>query len=297
MSKRILAVLCCAVCLCGNANAAQILRAPTFTTTHAIIDYFYEQLQLAIEATQEDFGEMKVVRVKIPVEEERQLRNLNDNIADIAWATCTRERNEQYTPVAVPFTAGLFGIRLAVVREEDSNITQVDSLESLQSFVAVQSSKWHDYLVLQQNGITVLASDRFSAYRAIERGLADFYPRGAVEITEEMEQANVPKLSIAPGFALRYPMFFIIYVKKGNDALAERLNTGFARTLESGKYKALLSEKAWFVEAQQLVQNRQFIDLDNFQANAACLKAGEYVPAILSQDNTTAPSPNSDKPD
>lgn len=292
MSKRIIAVLCCAVCLCSNANAAQILRAPTFTTSHAIIDYFYEQLQLAIEATQEDFGEMKVVRVKIPVEEERQLRNLNEDIADIAWATCTRQRNQDYTPVAVPSTAGLFGIRLAIIRENDNNFGQVDSLTGLQKYIAVQSSKWPDFLVLQQNGITVLASDRFSAYRAVERGLADFYPRGAAEITEEMDTANVPQLTIAPGFALRYPLFFIIYVKKSNTALAKRLTVGFQRTMQSGQYKALLSEKTWFNEAQQLVQNRTFIDLENHDANEACLEAGQYVPYLLSHDTA-----NSDKPD
>ena len=291
MRKWIVAVWCCAIGFSASADASQILRAPTFTTTHAIIDYLYEQLQLAIEATQEDFGEMKVVRVKIPVEEERQLRNLNEDIADIAWATCTRERNQDYTPIAVPSTAGLFGIRLAVVRQDDNNITQVNSLPALQKFVAVQSSKWRDFMVLQRNGITVLASDRFSAYRAVERGLADFYPRGAAEITEEMAAANVPQLTIAPNFALRYPVFFILYVKKDNTALAERLTAGFERTLQSGEFKALLNDKPWFREAKQLVQHRVFIDLENHEANADCMKAGQYVPNLLSQGNLNSDTP------
>ncbi|MCP3862490.1 MAG: amino acid ABC transporter substrate-binding protein [Aestuariibacter sp.] len=292
MRKRIFALWCCALCFSCSVDASQILRAPTFATTHTIIDYLYEQLQLAIEATQEDFGEMKVVRVKIPVEEERQLRNLNEDIADIAWATCTRERNQDYTPIAVPSIAGLFGIRLAVVRQDDNNITQVNSLPKLQKFVAVQSSKWRDFMVMQRNGITVLASDRFSAYRAVERGLADFYPRGAAEITEEMAIANVPQLTIAPNFALRYPLFFILYVKKGNTALAKRLTAGFERTLQSGEFKALLNEKPWFQEAKQLVHNRVFIDLENYEANADCMKAGQYVPDLLSQSSL-----NSDRPD
>ena len=291
MRKWIVAVWCCAIGFSVSANAAQILRAPTFTTTHAIIDYLYEQLQLAIEATQEDFGEMKVVRVKIPVEEERQLRNLNEDIADIAWATCNRERNQDYTPITVPSVAGLFGIRLAVVRQDDNNITQVNSLPTLQKFVAVQSSKWRDFMVMQRNGITVLASDRFSAYRAVERGLADFYPRGAAEITEEMTIANVPQLTIAPNFALRYPVFFILYVKKGNTALAERLTAGFERTLQSGEFKALLNDKPWFREATQLVQNRVFIDLENHEANADCMKAGQYVPDLLSQESLNSDTP------
>lgn len=281
MFKRIFVVCWCAVSICSNANAAQILRAPTFTTSHAIIDYFYEQLDLAIEATQEDFGELKVVRVAIPVEEERQLRNLNEDIADIAWATCSRERNELYTPVAVPFSAGLFGIRLAVVREDDQIMSRVNSLSALQTRVAVQSSKWHDYMVLQQNGLTVLASDRFSAYRAVERGLADFYPRGVAEITEEMAKANVPQLTIAPNFALRYPVFFIVYVKKDNALLAKRLTTGFMRTINSGQYKVLLHEKAWFQEAMQLLQHRQFVDLENHQVDDKCMQAGKYIPDLL----------------
>ena len=156
----------------------------------------------------------------------------------------------------------------------------------------MQSSKWRDFMVLQRNGITVLASDRFSAYRAVERGLADFYPRGAAEITEEMTAANVPQLTITPNFALRYPLFFILYVKKGNTALAERLTAGFERTLQSGEFKALLNDKPWFREAKQLVQHRVFIDLENHEANADCMKAGQYVPDLLSQNSL-----NSDRPD
>lgn len=264
-----------------KSTAQEVIRLPTFTIDHPIINYLNLQLELAIKASEQDFGEAELVHLRIPVEEERQLRNLNQSITDVAWATCSLKRNESYLPVLVPQVAGLFGVRVNVIRENDPRFSAINSVGALKGLVAVQSEKWHDHDILVNNGFTVLSSDRFSAYRALERGLADYYPRGIAEVIGELKAANVDGLAIAPDHALRYPLLFLVYVRKGNSALAERLSTGFQRTVESGAFLKLMEEQQWYKEAKSILRGRTVFDLENIGSLGACLQAQEQHQQLL----------------
>ena len=265
----------------AKSNAKEVIRLPTFTTEHPIIEYLHLQLEQAIRATEQDYGETDVVRLKFPVEEERQLRNLNQSITDIAWATCSQQRNEAYQPVLVPQIAGLFGLRVSLIRADDTRFDNINSVEDLKRLVAVQSSKWHDYKILLNNGFTVLSSERFSAYRAVEKGLADYYPRGIAEASGEMKTAQTKGLVIAPDHALRYPLLFFVYVKKGNTALAQRLTTGFERNIQSGAFLALMESQQWYQQARSILRGRTFFDLENNGSQGWCLQAEKQHQALL----------------
>lgn len=264
-----------------KSNAKEVIRIPTFTTDHPIIEYLHLQLQQAIKATEQDYGKAEVIRLKIPVEEERQLRNLNQSITDIAWATCSLQRNEAYLPVLVPQVAGLFGLRVNLIREDDKRFAKIDTVDALKGLLAVQSAKWHDYDILVNNGFTVLSSDRFSAYRAVEKGLADYYPRGIAEVTGEMKTAQTKALIIAPDHALRYPLLYLLYVKKGNTTLANRLTTGFERTIQNGAFLALLESQQWYQQARIILLGRTIFDLQNSGSLGGCLQAEKQHQALL----------------
>ena len=264
-----------------KSNAKEVIRIPTFTTDHPIIEYLHLQLQQAIKATEQDYGKAEVIRLKIPVEEERQLRNLNQSITDIAWATCSLQRNEAYLPVLVPQVAGLFGLRVNLIREDDKRFAKIDTVDALKGLLAVQSAKWHDYDTLVNNGFTVLSSDRFSAYRAVEKGLADYYPRGIAEVTGEMKTAQTKALIIAPDHALRYPLLYLLYVKKGNTTLANRLTTGFERTIQSGAFLAHLESQQWYQQARTILRGRTIFDLQNSGSLGGCLQAEKQHQALL----------------
>ncbi|MFC3203536.1 hypothetical protein ACFOEW_17135 [Alteromonas oceani] len=265
----------------AKSNAKEVIRLPTFTTEHPIIEYLHLQLEQAIRATEQDYGETEVVRLKIPVEEKRQLRNLNQSITDIAWATCSLKRNEDYQPVLVPQIAGLFGLRVSLIREDDTRFANINSVDALKGLVAVQSSKWHDYDILVNNGFTVLSSDRFSAYRAVEKGLADYYPRGIAEVLGEMQTAQTKGLVIAPDHALRYPLLFLVYVKKGNTALAQRLTTGFERSIQDGSFLALMESQQWYQQAISIMRGRTIFDLENSGSLGGCLQAEKLYQTLL----------------
>ena len=264
-----------------KGDATETVRIPSFTTEHPIIKYLEHQLELAMAITDNDFGKAELVRLKLPVAEERQLRNLNQGITDIAWASCTLQRNTKYQMVPVPMLAGLFSSRVNIVRANDKRFENIDSLEQLKSMIAVQSSKWPDYNVLVNNGLTVLSSDRFSAYRALEKGLADYYPRGVSEALGELEAANAKNLIVAPGHLLQYPVFFIIYVSKDNKQLAERLATGFQRTIANGQFLTLLETQDWYITAKALMKNRKSFKLVNNASSGACLQIEQTHEALL----------------
>ncbi|GGF79334.1 hypothetical protein [Alteromonas lipolytica] len=264
-----------------TVRAAEVIRIPTFTTEHPIVNYLALQLEQAVRVTNDDFGAAEIVRLKIPVEEERQLRNLNQGITDVAWATCSVQRNSDYRMVPVPMIAGLFGFRVNLIRETDHRFNQINTLNDLTSLIAVQSPKWHDYDILVKNGFTVLSSDRFSAYRAVEKGLADFYPRGIAEVIGEMEIANTKGLVIAPGHALRYPLIFLLYVEKHNQKLANRLTLGFQRNIENGEFLALLEQQDWYTTAVSLLPGRKVFELTNHGSLGGCKEAEETYKDLL----------------
>lgn len=262
---------------------AENLVVPNFTTEHPIISYLHKQLALAMEATEQQYGKRRIVEVKVPTEEERQLRNLKLNLADIAWATCTAERNIHYRAVPVPQVAGLFGLRLNVIRHNDRRFTPVKDINALRQFIGVQSTKWLDYTIMLENGLNVLPTDRYSAYRAIEKGIADYYPRGVGEITGEMQESNVEGLTIEPSIALKYPLLFIIYVRKDNQQLAERLIKGFQTTIDNGVFMKLMKQQPWFEQAQNLLQNRTFIELENHYSDHLCAGAYDQYKTVIYQ--------------
>lgn len=264
-----------------KGNTEEIIRVPTFTTAHPIIEYLYLQLELAVQATNEDYGNAQLVRLKIPVEEERQLRNLNQNITDVAWATCSVQRSTDYKAVLVPMMAGLFGSRVNLIRENDQRFAHIEQVEDLTRLVAVQSPKWHDHDILLKNGFTVLSSDRFSAYRAVEKGLADYYPRGVAEVLGEMKIAESKGLVIAPGHALHYPLLFILYVNKHNHKLAKRLTEGFRRSLDSGEFVGLLEQQEWYLSARLMLQNRKVFHLENAGSLGVCKEAEQRYKELL----------------
>lgn len=276
-----LAVLFTFIVFSLKGKAEEIIRVPTFTTDHPIVEYLYLQLELAVQATNEDYGNAQLVRLRIPVEEERQLRNLNQNITDVAWATCSVQRSTDYKAVLVPMIAGLFGSRVNLIRENDTRFTNIEQVEDLTRLVAVQSPKWHDYDILVSNGFTVLSSDRFSAYRAVEKGLADYYPRGVAEVLGEMAIAETKGLVIAPGHSLRYPLLFVLYVNKHNHKLAERLTEGFRRNLENGEFIGLLEQQDWYLSAKSLLQNRKVFHLENAGSLGACKEAEQLYQELL----------------
>tara|TARA_Y100000780_G_scaffold26456_1_gene21745 strand:- start:795 stop:1664 length:870 start_codon:yes stop_codon:yes gene_type:complete len=268
-------------------RAMEIVRIPTFTVQDPIIEYLNNQLELALAITEEDFGQVRLVHLKIPMEEERQLRNLNQNITDIAWATCSLARNENYQPVLIPQIAGLFGIRVSVIREGDQRLLEINDIDTLKELIVVQSPKWQDYDILVNNGFTVLPSDRFSAYRAIQEGLADFYPRGIAEVTGEMQATNTEGLAIAPQHVLRYPLLYLVYVKKSNMALAERLTQGFQHNLESGVFQTLMQSQPWFKRAKTMLLGRTVIDLENEDSLGECLQVQDQHKSLLQAPYTT----------
>lgn len=252
------------------ASEQYLLLPRWYSDEHPIYSYLQAQLALAMQATEAEYGKRQAIIVRVPAEEERQLRNLNSGVTDIVWATCTQTRNRHYRAVAVPQIQGLFGLRVNVIRKGDKRLSKVNTLHDLATLIGVQSSKWIDFDIMQDNGLTVLASDRTSAYRAVSAGIADYYPRGVAEVIGEMQQINAEELTIAPGMGLKYPMFFIIYVQQKNEALAQRLEKGFKITLGNGSFVALLNQQTWYSDAVSVMKNRKFIALENRYSADSC---------------------------
>lgn len=258
---------------------------PSLTAGHPVNDYLQQQLNEALAITEDDYPSVRVIKVKLELVEERLLRNLNLAVTDVVWAVCSDERNQQYTPIAVPLMAGLFGYRLSIVRKHDARFDTLSTLEPLQKMIAAQASKWLDASILQNNGITVLPTGRYAAYRAIDHGLADFYPRSITEIEYEIVSSGFDSVKIAPHHALHYPMVFVLYVSKTNTALAERLRKGFQRIINNGRYSELLQQQSWFKQARQLLAGRQLIHLNNAHNTGECAAAVNNYPQILYKPN------------
>ncbi|MDC8832214.1 hypothetical protein [Alteromonas gilva] len=286
--KAVLFALLSYMLISSHARATgEELLIPSLTAGHPVNSFLQQQLNDVLSATEDDYPSVRTIPVKIDVAEERHLRNLNLGITDVVWALCSEERNREYTPIAVPLMAGLFGYRLNVVRNNDPRFDALSTLEPLQNMIAAQAGRWLDAGILRHNGITVLDTGRYAGYRAIHRSLADFYPRSVTEIEYEIAGVGLDSVQIAPLHALHYPMVYVLYVSKTNHQLAKRLRSGFQRIIDSGRYTELLQQQPWYQSSRQLMAGRALIRLTNPNNMGECATALRDYSQIL-----YTPAPN-----
>ncbi len=155
-------------------------------------NYFIDVLQLAIDKSTIQSGPAKRLVVDIPMEQQRQLKSLDDNILDVMWAMTSIQLEKDALAVRIPLLKGLLGYRVLVVRKDQQQaFSAITQLSQLKQLTAVQGYGWSDVKILQDNGFKVEVSSWYDTiYKSLNSGFYDYFPRSVLEVGAEFKKTN-----------------------------------------------------------------------------------------------------------
>jgi len=223
--------------------------------------YFLAVLKLALEKTADQGG----FQLKPATD---ALQRLSDGEGiDVVWSMTSIEREKQNRPIRIPLLKGLMGYRLLIIRAEDQSwFRRVQTIDQLRELRAGQGHDWPDTEILRANGLAVEATvDYDSLFRMLQLGRFDYLPRAINEPWEELGVREGRGLAVEEGLMLYYPTAEYFFVRRNNNALAERIELGLHRALADGSFDKLFREHPVNANAfgKANILKRRIIRLDN----------------------------------
>lgn len=229
--------------------------------------YFKDLLVLALEKSKKKYGEYLLDQVSTPMYQARAFKSLEQNQIDVVWSMTSNQREEQAQAVYIPLMKGLLGYRVFIIHRDKRDLfNNVGSLQDLADLSAIQGHDWPDTKILRHNGLKVITDFKYLAiFDHIDRGRYDYFPRGVLEAWEELASTKHNHLMVDPNILLVYPAPVYFFVRKGDDALAERLAFGLKQAHEDGSFDHLLFSHPVHKEAfkKLAVSHRQVFYLSN----------------------------------
>lgn len=242
----------------------RIIRIPqVFEGTDPLYNYVKTLLQMALDTNAEKYGRVKLLANERGTVQERQLRNLDNHLLDVTWSVTTAERENLHKAIRIPLTAGLFGKRLLLIRQDDPRFTAPVPLTTLKQYRAVQGQDWPDTRLYRYHGFSVLESTYQASFKVLAEGFADYYPRGILEVDYELEYAKDYTIALEEHLMIRYPSAMFFFVSRENHALANRIEEGLTSLLQSGEFQALLEAQPFFQSSSAHAKGRQILELTN----------------------------------
>ncbi len=232
------------VCLSAKSASTSVrMVIPGASAPFSVRNPFIEQLLVMVFAKQNIT--LELVDAPENITQGRALKELNSpDILDLTWSVTTVEREQNLTPIRIPIYQGFIGWRVFVINKNNQEkFSAIDNVEQLSKLLAIQRFDWPDYQIFLENNLKVDGSLPFSQmYKAIESGLADYFPRSVLEVTRELNELNSDKLTIEQTLLLKYPSSYYFFVGKNNTELAECIEKGFEIALADGSYQLLFQQ-------------------------------------------------------
>ncbi|WP_075184575.1 substrate-binding periplasmic protein [Teredinibacter haidensis] len=214
--------------------------------------YFVELLELVLSKTDVPFQLKSIPTPAVP--SSRNIKYMQEGRFDVTWMHTSNEREKTLRPIRIPIFRGLSGWRLFFVQDKNYRMfSAITSISTLKALKAVQGHDWPDIAVLKENQFQVRASFGWNgAFNMLVNERADYFPRGLMEIWDEMEKLNNhfiragddPSAAIAidSHLALVYPTAFYLYVSPSNPELANSIETGFLKAYADGSFETLFKQ-------------------------------------------------------
>lgn len=227
------------------------------------LDYPVRLLELALKKSGSDYDMRSHPR---PMPQGAALNRLASGAGvNVVWSMTSKEREEQLLPIRIPIDKGLFGYRIAFVREQQKGIiSNVKSLDDLRAFSAGQGHDWPDTDILQGNGLKVMTSTAYEGlFPMLQAGRFDYFPRSILEIWDETALASKQQLVVEDRVLLYYPAAIYFFVNKKDTVLAQTIETGLSKAMADGSFDTLFYERFGDVIKRANLRGRVAIALTN----------------------------------
>lgn len=228
-----------------------------------IYRYIITLLNLALVQTEGEYGLISLVDDHQPVPQSVQFQALQNDNLDITWSITSEQREKAFLPIRIPLIGGLFGYRVLLVDNTDARFSAPPSLDTLREMIAIQGDDWPDVTILESNHFNVATSSYENTFNFLNEGKADYFPRAAHEVFEEMETPLAIGLSVVPGIAIAYqnPMFFFVSTHRPD--LFRRIEIGLTKIMKNGDLHRLLTAQLFYIQARNLLEKRTIYALKN----------------------------------
>lgn len=249
---RIILMWWCILLVPDVMAASELLRYPPPASIHdKRNDYLLAVLQLAL-----DGAGAKVMLQPFPeaMNKARAIKLLNSGSLDVVWMTSNREREQTLRPIRICLYKGLAGWRLPLIhRDRVTDFANIHDLTTLRHRSVGQQEDWADVPVLRRAGFQVITVPKYDQlFSMLEKQRFDWFSRNVLEIWDEEQSYGRHQLVIEPHLLLRYPMAYYFFVRKDNEALAQRIEQGLLRAIADGRFDRLFN--SYFGAALQRAQ-------------------------------------------
>lgn len=234
-----LILLILSICISPSYSEVLEIRHPVPQDAQEPHRSYYIQL-LALAFDKADV-EVSFRSVPSSLSQERLLLALNGDQMDVMWTMTSKEREQIAMPIRVPLMKGLLGYRVLVIHKANlSRFENITSLEDWKRLNGVQGHDWPDTKILRENGLLIKTSTWFpDMYRQLSVKKVDYFPRGVLEFSEELDKYAYPDLVVVPNQAIYYPTALYFFVANSNKNLGKIIERGLKMAIRDGSFDRL----------------------------------------------------------
>lgn len=230
-----------------------------------MMDYLHRALQV----TKDEYGGYELIE-SIKMEQGRSLIELSkakNSKLDLASYAPTREREAQTITIRIPVLSGLMGYRLCLINGKSQSA--FNGIKNKKQFIEKgisigQHQDWPDTTILRSNNITVQTTHKKALlFQQLSRGRFDCFSRGTSEIYAEYLVHQKQGIKIEKNLLIYYPLPIFFFVNNNRPLLAERLQLGLEKLIESGEFDRIFDRYFTSIIIELNINNRTVIDLNN----------------------------------
>ena len=233
----------------------------------SIYEYRWKLLELALSPAHNTEVPYRLVPYAEEITQNRGMQLLQSGAIDVIALGTNVERESQMIPIKIDILRGIVGFRIFVIRTADqARIAKMDAQTLKKQLTFGLNSQWADLPIMRANGFTVETSSSYeNLFGMLVAGRFDAFPRGLNEAGRELDERkqSFPQLAVEQTKALFFPYPVYFWVKKGNQALAKRIEHGLTASLADGSFRKLFESYHATEIAMLAKEKRQVIRLDN----------------------------------
>ncbi|NMH61383.1 amino acid ABC transporter substrate-binding protein [Alteromonas ponticola] len=246
-----------------SASPTELTIPQPVSGTNDLYNYIVDILTKALDVTASKFGPVTLLAVDEAAMQTSQLRDLEQQQLDITWSVTTAQREQRHQAIFIPITNGLFGQRVLLIREDETRFDAPGSEASLKRLRYVQGHDWPDAHIYRANGYQVVESTYRGAFTMLSEGFVDAFPRGILEIHQELAARDNARFKIERHVLFQYPSAMFFFVPKNKRMLAVRLEEGLTNLYQTGELQRHLAKQPFYQSALETMQNRMVYHLAN----------------------------------
>lgn len=254
-----------------NASISDTTTVDLWNGNRSQIRQVYEKevLVAVLNATEDDYGSWEITESldEYPGDEEALVFSEKGHDLFVTIAGNQKFTDGDMIVIPKPMTKNLLGYRIPIIREEDSGTFEnIGSKEEIQQLKHGIPTTWSDAVIFRENGYQVVEDGDFDdIFDRLKSGLFDYSSYGANEIMSVYENRASQRegLIIDQNILLFYPFPLVFYVNPDLSDLADRIEEGMQRIIDSGELNSIFNSYYGDIVEKLNLKNRTLFTLDN----------------------------------